>query len=820
MKNLIFALILAFSFLSFGFGEDFHLIQAPAPFTLGTRLEIPVPLDVLKKEKEKTEIHVSVTNEICGWTVVNPRNVYLTNGSQKIHPEPFGKADGGNCGRIGPDEKITLGVTIPDGFWKNAAPDSVKLIFEAGIFSWETPRGEFALEAWTGEKLRVQSETDPYGRIVRLKISGVMNIQKTILELPDGDRIEVSGEAEPRFLFRFPVLQKGARDFPVGVTIETAGGAVRTKKVRIPVPEIRTGAPLADGEILVGVCFYSSFRPEFMDDFLREKGGNLAVFWPGAPEKSSDPDLFQKYVARLAEAGVYSMTIYQNAPHEKVKKLNEAGKNRYFLQNNIGEYASYMYQGIDSARACRVPQGKDLMDCRDFFVNEYIPRALEMYARNYPYFFSTSGASLAHYELEGGIPFICSELYAIGAQNLAWASSEMRGAARQWKPEFWGGWLAHEWQTCAVPYQCEQKFRLLRAGFLQQYLMGSSLMILESGSQSTQAGEYTTESGKRNFPYEHEIPARYRAEVKRFYDFVQKSPKRTGSPKTPIALALGNGDAYVGLNLSFPVWAQHENAAKDPRWRYGDAQKSSALLQSIFCPLAADALKPYSNHWLAGSPFGQVDVVGIDDLTRLEDLSRYELIVYGGWNSMDPRIFRLLQRYVEAGGELVLAVPHLSTRTDCEGVNYGVSDLIHGGDLSGLMNLKITGRKGNFAEFQPVPGAAQPEIIETKDGQPVWVGQKSGKGRVSLFLGWEYPGQEKLSPLYEAKVRETAGRFVGSVRVETAPENQAAISWAVYDDCVFILNLDAAREIPCVLHLGEKKQEIVIPPTEMVRVAL
>ena len=134
------------------------------------------------------------------------------------------------------------------------------------------------------------------------------------------------------------------------------------------------------------------------------------------------------------------------------------------------------------------------------------------------------------------------------------------------------------------------------------------------------------------------------------------------------------------------------------------------------------------------------------------------------------------------------------------------------------MNLKITGRKGNFAEFQPIPGVVQPEILETQDGQPVWVSQKSGKGRVSLFLGWESPGQEKLSPLFEAKVRETASRFVGSVRVETAPENQAAISWAVYDDCVFILNLDSAREIPCVLHLGEKKQEIVIPPTEMVRV--
>jgi hypothetical protein len=94
------------------------------------------------------------------------------------------------------------------------------------------------------------------------------------------------------------------------------------------------------------------------------------------------------------------------------------------------------------------------------------------YRRIYALVFSTSGSALAAYELEGGVDVMTSELYAIGAANLAYATAEMRGAARKWKPVYWGGWLAHEWQTTGIPFQARKNFRFC-APASTAFLLGS-----------------------------------------------------------------------------------------------------------------------------------------------------------------------------------------------------------------------------------------------------------------------------------------------------------------------------------------------------------
>jgi|GEM_PF-1849621 len=876
--------------------ESFVTLAQISPLPLASRLEIPILLSDLisKSEKNQLRIHLEVTNEFCGWTIASPKNVFLTNGKTKIFPEPFCVMETGNSGRHASGEEIVLKFNLPEdllpsqssefssetrkpnhdfmppegeaGKYQNSDTELWHLEFTSGIFSWETPQGEFALEVWCGEKFRIRSTVDSSNRVCRIQETGISDVNKAILELPDGERLE---ENRADFRFRFPLLPDGRNDFSVLLTLQKKNGAQLTEKVKITRRNEPLCVPQRDGEILVGSCFYpavpdneldtpekkkvknaevsweapkipnSRYCHEFVDDFIHEPWGNLAVFWPFTPGPSKNSeDVSLQYAQKLAKAGIYSMSIYQHISAEKARKMSEAAQNHFFLQNNIGEYASYLYQGPEAAEACRVPVGKDLNDCRRFFVEEYIAQGVKRYESSYPYVFSTSGTSLANYELEGGIRFICSELYAIGAQNLAWASSEMRGAARKWKPEYWGGWLAHEWQTTAVPYHAEQKFLLLRAGLLQQYLMGSSLMILESGTQTTQAGYFTKDSGKQNFGYEHAIPKRYRSEMKRFWDFVQTSPKRLGTPETKIALALGNCDSFVGLNLpGYPVWSQHQKAEKDPRWRYGDAQKTSVLIQNIFCPLASDALSPYPNHWLAGSPYGQTDIVGIDDLSRLEDLTRYSLLIYGGWNSMTPKIFCLLSDYVQLGGNLILAVPHLSTRLDCEAKDFTVNDLIHSGDLSGLIDVKIIGeteflpekkdkklssnerKRERVAKVKIMDQVSSPaQVLESVDQKPIILRQKRGKGNVFLFLGWEYPGKESLSPYYENLIRLEAEKQMKSIRVETLPGEEAFFSWAVYDDCVFILNLDANKTRTCLLHIGKTSHKLKIEPAGMTRI--
>ncbi|MDO4628785.1 MAG: hypothetical protein Q4C70_06345 [Planctomycetia bacterium] len=676
------------------------------------------------------------------------------------------------------------------------------------------------------------------------------------------------------------------RSFSLRVTAFRADGMEIEGETEVKLAPLPVCVPAEKGEILVGTCFYPSVPDsvvaeiekenkkkngnrtekeiegirrardgmstwsapklpcersvaDYVDDFLVRPYGNLAIFWPlttGSPVESAEREA--ELFGKLADSGVYSMTIYQHWGTDRVKRVADATKNRFFLNNNLGEYASYLYQGRSSAEACDVPKSESVTDCAEFFTENYMLRGVRNYQRDYPYVFSTSGASVANYELAGGVGFMCTELYAIGAQNLAWASSEMRGAARKWKPEFWGGWLAHEWQTGGIPYQVPQKFHLLRAGLWQQYLMGSSLMILESGAQTTQAGAYTAESGKRNFAYDEAPPIQYREEMRTFYEWVQKPEnKRWGTPETRIALAMGNGDAYVGENFTgMPAWAQHETAKNDKRWRYGDVERSWKAVQEVFFPLGEDAVAPYKNRWLAGSPFGQVDVIGMDTYARLSDLTRYDLLIYAGWNTMTPETFRLLADYAKQGGTVILAVPHLSCRTDREGENYAPSDLIHGGNLAGLLNVKISGKRevlgttvkeaGNrtitLAEWEEIGGKSDEisedvEILERFGSDALVLRQKVGKGAVCLFLGWEYPGKEGLSEHYQHFVRRMAEEFRGEVSVRCDAESAPYISWAVYPEAVYVLNLDM-KPRECEVWNGETRKKVTLEPAEMKKI--
>ena len=157
--------------------------------------------------------------------------------------------------------------------------------------------------------------------------------------------------------------------------------------------------------------------------------------------------------------------------------------------------------------------------------------------------------------------------------------------------------------------------------------MGTSIIVLESGAQGTQAWKYTSsypgqpKEERAEEGYDGEVATRYRAITKKFYDYVKAHPRDKGTPETKIAMALGNLDAYLGMYGDFAVWAQHKNASQDTRrWRYGAPERTQALLEDIFFPRSRQALEPYANNWLAGTPFGQVDVVSVDADVRLADL--------------------------------------------------------------------------------------------------------------------------------------------------------------------------------------------------------
>ena len=824
----------------------------------GKTLTIPVSAQTIKRILQSQSVNssqsgaatlrlkLSVVNPKSSWTLLASPKIRLENGVNKYEVLPFTQGKP-NLGPMASGVELELTFELDDKF--DSDQDSI-LVIPNGVYSWSAPTGEYVLNVYSGFKLRTEFTVDKLNRLYRINAKTPPEMTRFVWTVPADDaqqtvQVETS---QGKLKRRFPEFADGRKEFDVLLDAYVDGQpeptrvTVHVKGNQTPLP-----VPLAPGERLVGLCFYGSDKcVEYVDELIDQKLGNLAVFWPGAPVRPNQSGVTERdVIAKLADNGVYSMTIYKRDSRQKVEELTSAAKNRYFLNNNIGEFASFLYQDARSAQACHYNQSlADVMLCRDALVETYVGWGAKLYHSTYDYVFSTSGSSLANYELEGGVDFMCSELYAIGAQNLAWASAEMRGAARKWQPEFWGGWLAHEWQTCDYPFQAPQKFQLLKAGLYQQYLMGSRFIVLESGSQSTQAGQYTAQSDKKNFGHDDPVPTEYRRQMKEFYAFIQKAPKRLDSPQTRIAVAMGNGDCYVGMYMHSAVWAQHEAAEKDPRWKYGPPERLSQAVQQVFFPLDPSATAPYNNRFLAGSPYGQTDVVFQDEFTRLKDLTRYKLVVCTGWNTMTPGIMQTLSQYVRQGGTVFLVTPQLSTRTDREYAQYAPSDLIANGVLKPLIDMKIVERQEtsgtvesnwltegkerletSIARFNPTEPSADSQSLETLasiDGKPLLVRQRQGQGAVYLLLTWTYPGEDAAKTLLQSILKKLGKEFSGTkagdidVLSDTLPSD--SLCWAIYEDSVDLLNLDCNRSRTVTIALPgspDKPITVTLGPTEL-----
>ena len=584
--------------------------------------------------------------------------------------------------------------------------------------------------------------------------------------------------------------------------------------------------------ILVGITGYGD-SPEFAE-VVTNAECNLYVQWGRAsnltPGKS--PIMDDAMFALAKSNGVHVMTIYGHQGGEGTKALREAWGDLY-LGNNIGEFAGFLYQD-EKSYFKSWPKCKDLQEAHDWLVGTMLagPKKGQL-ARpedeREPHVFSTSGSPLACYELEGGMDVICNEMYAVGCGDLSYAAAEARGAMRRHGRPCWTAWLAHEWQTCwyRLPYGVPQKQDSLEIGLKQIWIDGAAMLVLESGSGGTQAQDYTPPDG--NCPpdtkterqgYDGDIPRAYRKTMRDFYRWTLEHPRAEGQPVVDAALLLGNLDGYVGMTYPiFAIFGQHHLATNNPDWRCAAPEFTWEAVMEDFFPHPADALKPFVNAWIGGTPHGPLDVANVDTNTTAAQLARYRVAAFGGWNTMRPGIADALREYVAQGGQLALGVPQLSSRIDREFENYAVTDLVQA--VPGVTVGEPAALAGAFAATDAAPGflkAAIPvpttnavrvaeaklpegaEVVATFDGRPYFVRVPHGKGAYWLSLDWDFPAKERscADAPYPANPRldmwrALLGGLVDAlerpIRVE-GPDRKY-VHWAAYPDgTIYLLNTD------------------------------
>ena len=613
-----------------------------------------------------------------------------------------------------------------------------------------------------------------------------------------------------------------------------------------------TGALLAV-EILVGVTGYGD-SPEFAE-VVTNGECNLFVQWARSenliPGRSNilTGELYRK----AKEANVRVMTIYGDQNGERTKALKAAWGDLY-LGNNIGEYAGFLYQDAASYSK-NWPRCGDLKEAHDWLTGEMLaaPKKTQLTRpedEREPCVFSTSGSPLACYELEGGIDTICSEMYAVGCGNLAYATAEARGAALRHGREAWSAWLAHEWQTCwpRLPYAVAQKQDSLEAGLKEMWVMGTSMMVLESGSQSTQAHEYTPPDGTMaefkspKQGYDGEAPRAYRKTMREFYRWTRDNPRTEGSPVVDTALLIGNYDGYVGMTHDiFAVFGQHHIAATNANWKCGAPEFTWEAVMDAFYPRPVDALKPFANGWLGGTPHGQIDVVNADDALTARQLARYKFVAFGGWNTMTSKIVAALREYAAAGGQVALSVPQMSSRLDREFADYDEHDIVQAvpgvkvASPSLLEDILIV-RDGAPAFLKSAYPAHLPaklrvagatldegvEVVASMGTKPYLVKAPCGKGAFWLCLAWDYPAARRESEEFPSYRRfrldfwkTLLTGLADSVRtVRGVSGDVEYVNWAVYPDgTLYMLNTDCTQ--PRFVTVDGSAQRIELAPKEV-----
>ena len=707
---------------------------------------------------------------------------------------------------------------------KDAVADMSEITLEGGaqlkatgkgilIRSHDDPRWAQNYTRRTIDRMNLHAYGDGANRCycVYFAIEATSVVKRVTYDCPEFGKISTD---LPYYQIRYPEGCRGP--FKVKATIEAKDGTVVSQTIEVPFNDNPLRKPFPNDDIALGMVCYGTGRERY--EMITNDLANLYVRWGAWPQflpENANTIVMPNWIDEAARKGIRSMVIYGRVPQDKLEEVRAAWGDRY-IGHNIGEKTGFFYGAPNHMPG---PKNLTLTGGRQWFLTSFFRHGdvpgLKSRPKDDPFGFATSGAAFANYELPAGIDYVCNELYACGCASLTYATAENRGASRKWGPEWWSGWLAHEWQTQSTPYSHENKYLSLEAGIKSLYVMGTSLMALESGSSGAQAIAYTwgtpEEDRKKGYGYFSDAARRYRETIRKCYKFIKENPRAKGTPETKIALGLGCNDGYIGM-ATVP-WAQHDNNRTYTNgpvrvWGPSHPEQTWDRARWTFFPgsgtVGAD-----------GMPYGQVDVIGIDDQTRLSDISRYSLIAFGGWNTMTPRAKTLLEKWMANGGTFVLALPQCLTRDDREFMNYGVEDLLI------PFGVKVTGFETvDGVEVARIAPNAKIETVETVGNTdvPLVVSAQVGKGRFYLMLAKRFPGADnRLGGIWQKLLADRASEVEQSLKLEQAnPDDQLRFfNSAAYDGCAYVLNLDMHKERKVIVHLDGKTQELTLAPLEL-----
>lgn len=345
----------------------------------------------------------------------------------------------------------------------------------------------------------------------------------------------------------------------------------------------------------------------------------------------------------------------------------------------------------------------------------------------------TGPSTLFRYFLKAGYDWVGAEqMYGPSEVTLA----SLRGASRAYGKKAYGTHLAHQWASPShdSPEHAHRFFLALATSYMQ----GATEI-------DTEDGQYRISYGFDRFSHACRIHQQTQRE---FMAFINTHARR-GTMRVPIAVFQGRHCGWMCFSRR-AVWGSDR-----PEFAFGPAEESFDLLKTFYPRSVLNAIgaNPCPNKpmgWYSGTPYGPVDLLPVEASAAV--LRQYVAGVFLGWNTYAASDFRRLTHFMEEGGTLMLAKPHLATN-------------LHRGESSLLPHSP---------ELAKVLGNDWQQTQERRE-------RRVGLGRVICYTHDCYPSDRRIRSAYERDLQCLGESVCSRERARGWIRGTDDVSFTVYD---------------------------------------
>ncbi len=461
---------------------------------------------------------------------------------------------------------------------------------------------------------------------------------------------------------------------------------------------------------------------------------------------------------------------------------------------------------------------------------------------------TVEATAILPYVVNQGFTFPCLETMCGNPEIMI---PMLRANANMLKSPIWGTYIAHEWYA-GVRNLDVIKLKRLNLVYDYAYMQGSSLFVLESGDECLYCHDMREGRPVSSFNpmtdtkcgYNDPGCVYYRNVLKEFAKFIKEDKRPAGGPKVKVAFVQGNLDAYTPWRAGSSLW----NKFSDKNYGYSTPEFVWRIFDDVATKRTWCDVHNFGDVDLSGAPaYGTYDV--IPATADYETLSKYEYLIFTGWNTMTDEIYENLKKYVHGGGKLFMTAAHLNTSVE----RNGEIKLINDGKVSDLFGCDLDAEKAfnvndgfKFTE-SIVPGVMYPCDMEFDplmsegyisyadltmkgahasgklsqnftnrdlDAMPTFLTEnKYGDGYAILMTSLDYPSAAGYWT-YKTIVRElvTASHRAADVKVYGGDK----LRFTVYEgNKIYLLNTDFDCKIEAIVDYGTEKKSFILEPLEL-----